>query len=277
MSDHLTGWDEVYSLMARLGVDPRMLSLNYGDEESESGWLAVALPDTRVGVALPGDDPQPLQEDGWSVEALTLEDIRAFSRVYRAIHSLSVEHVRRWSAQDMMKSGSKDEERLLAAMLRANVPAPERNHRLLRESGKELTTPDFAWPSLRVAFFLDGMWWHTTKDDADALERIRELADDNDQINTMIEERKSKAQRDADIRSEMQADGWRILTCTDKDVEEDAGVRKQVERIKKVLRTSQREDRGQDTTRIVAEPDSEGRDDRDPFDDVLGIIASREG
>ena len=46
----------------------------------------------------------------------------------------------------------------------------------------------------------------------------------------------SRRERDTDNRSELQVMGWRVLECTDKDLESASGVQKQVRRISQMIR-----------------------------------------
>ena len=51
----------------------------------------------------------------------------------------------------------------------------------------------------------------------------------------------SRRERDTDNRSELQVMGWRVLECTDKDLESASGVQKQVRRISQMLRQLRKE------------------------------------
>lgn len=137
------------------------------------------------------------------------------------------------------KQTSQHEQWLMDAMIRHGLPTPDRNYRINRSNGRELTTPDFAWPSLKVAFFVDGLWWHTTKDDMAAMEALQDAT--SREKKTILETNKVRAERDANIRSEMTIEGWKVISCSDRDLEDPANIEDQVEKIERLLRRSQQE------------------------------------
>lgn len=230
----------VYALLARMGVDPHDIELSYELPKSDS-YVALAIPKTKVGIAIEGDVLDGFDKDGWYIKRLTEGELETFSRVFQSLSISSFEHVRRTSQNGMTKKGSKEEERLLAAILKSNIPNPNRNYRIARENGSELTTPDFTWEALKVAFFMDGLWWHVGKDDLEKSKMLTEIGNDNAKRDVALETNRVRATKDANNRSELGAMGWIILSCTDEDLQDDAGVATQVDRISKTLRQRKRE------------------------------------
>lgn len=267
MDEH---WVEaVYGMLARMGVNPSDLDVNHveGDEDDpEAGRVVLALPETEVGLGVDGDHVTPLVDDGWYVEISDVNQLEVFASVYRKLASLAQEHLRRRSSRSMVKTGSRDEDRLLAALLRAGLPLPDRNHRIDRENGKELTTPDFVWEHLRIAFFVDGLWWHVGQDDKWKMEALRDMAGDEGLQKSVLDDSRVRSQRDADIRSDLQVMGWYTLACADADLKTDEGVQRQVERVQELFRKVKREG--------VREPDPEPVDGSGQDDDLGGLLSA---
>jgi len=190
-----------------------------------------------------GDNIEGFEKKGWYITRFNSGELETFRRVYQGINVSAFEHVRRTSQAGMTKQGSKEEEKLLKALLSANIPTPNRNLRIARENGSELTTPDFAWEEPKVAFFMDGLWWHVGKDDGEKMKILAEGASDKDKSDVILATNRSRATKDADNRSELASMGWTILSCTDEDIASDDGVKKQVDRIAKTLRQKKREAR----------------------------------
>lgn len=220
---------QVYLLMMLLDIDPSGIVPNFIDADT-GGRLVVAVPNSRVGIALEGDNPEPLIRDGWYVASFTQSALQQLAPVMSSMNTLAFEHARR-STEAARKSSSSQEETLLNALLRRGIPIPDRNHRLLKEDGKELTTPDFAWPSLQVAVFVDGLWWHHSREDRLILDGLR----NEDNAAAVMTSNRSRAERDSRIRSEMQARGWVVLSCSDRDVETPAELERVVTMIQDTI------------------------------------------
>ena len=152
----------MFEAMVLMGLNPNDWEINY--EGDDGGTLALAIPSIRVGMSFQGNDPQPFIDDGWFVQAMNLQDMPQFFRVWETLKEFQAQVKTRKSANEMVKSGSSQENALLAGIIRAGLPEPNRNLVVRRENGKELTVPDFAWEDVKLAFFVDGLWWHVGKD-----------------------------------------------------------------------------------------------------------------
>jgi len=258
-SDHFI--HSVYEMLARFGVDPHEGRSGFTNEAGDAR-IALAVPGSKVGLSIDGDRPDPLLEDGWHVPHFSVQQLETFALVYRQLGTLAFEHIRRESMESQVKTGSQEEERLLAAILKANLPTPDRNFRIARPNGTELTVPDFVWAELKVAFFMDGLWWHVGRDDDRTLKMIADAATDKERGELLMKNNRSRAERDGDNRSELASMGWIILSCTDKDLATGQGVRKQVTRIGKTLQ-QQRKLYDQLNKFEPENPDSGSPDDRD--------------
>lgn len=225
--------DSVYEVLISRGVDPHQMHPNYEDGPSR---VVLALPESKVAICVEGDRAEGLAKDGWHVETLSVASMEVAAKAFSALSSVAFEHVRRLSSAAMMKSGSKEEESLLGALLAANLPEPNRNLSLRRPDNSELTVPDFAWEELRLAFFVDGLYWHVGKDDQARMKAVRAAASDKAATKALESAHASRAERDADNRSQMVVEGWTVLSCTDRDLATPAGVTRQVERITAMMR-----------------------------------------
>lgn len=238
-------FDGMFEAMVLMGLNPNDWEINY--EGDDGGTLALAIPGIRVGMSFQGNDPQPFIDDGWFVQAMNLQDMPQFFRVWETLKEFQAQVKTRKSANEMVKSGSSQENALLAGIIRAGLPEPNRNLVVRRENGKELTVPDFAWEDVKLAFFVDGLWWHVGKDNRERRQAIEN--GDADVIDAADKMSVSRRERDTDNRSELQVMGWRVLECTDKDLESASGVQKQVRRISQMLRQLRKES---DATGLVA-------------------------
>lgn len=227
----------MFEAMVLMGLNPNNWEINY--EGDDGGTLALAIPSIRVGMSFQGNDPQPFIDDGWFVQAMNLQDMPQFFRVWETLKEFQAQVKTRKSANEMVKSGSSQENALLAGIIRAGLPEPNRNFVVRRENGKELTVPDFAWEDVKLAFFVDGLWWHVGKDNRERRQAIEN--GDADVIDAADKMSVSRRERDTDNRSELQVMGWRVLECTDKDLESASGVQKQVRRISQMLRQLRKE------------------------------------
>lgn len=235
----------MFEAMVLMGLNPNDWEINY--EGDDGGTLALAIPSIRVGMSFQGNDPQPFIDDGWFVQAMNLQDMPQFFRVWETLKEFQAQVKTRKSANEMVKSGSSQENALLAGIIRAGLPEPNRNFVVRRENGKELTVPDFAWEDVKLAFFVDGLWWHVGKDNRERRQAIEN--GDADVIDAADKMSVSRRERDTDNRSELQVMGWRVLECTDKDLESASGVQKQVRRISQMLRQLRKKS---DATGLVA-------------------------
>lgn len=246
----------MFEAMVLMGLNPNDWEINY--EGDDGGTLALAIPSIRVGMSFQGNDPQPFIDDGWFVQAMNLQDMPQFFRVWETLKEFQAQVKTRKSANEMVKSGSSQENALLAGIIRAGLPEPNRNLVVRRENGKELTVPDFAWEDVKLAFFVDGLWWHVGKDNRERRQAIEN--GDADVIDAADKMSVSRRERDTDNRSELQVMGWRVLECTDKDLESASGVQKQVRRISKMLRQLRKESDATETV-AVSDKDEEATQD----------------
>lgn len=273
----------MFEAMVLLGLNPNEWSINY--EDDDGGTLALAIPELRVGMSFQGNDPQPLIDAGWFVVRMNLQEMPQFFHVWESLKEFQTQVKTRRSANEMVKSGSSQENALLAGIIRAGLPDPNRNLVIRRPDGKELTVPDFAWEDVKLAFFVDGLWWHVGKDNKERKDAI--ARGDSEIIDAADKMSVSRRERDTNNRSELQLMGWRVLECTDKDLETQSGVQKQVKRITQMLRQLRSSEGQSQPVSVSAQPsrmetqepeplvrEAEQIRGPEPEDDGIGALAA---
>lgn len=225
-SDYLAeSFSSAYLLLSLLGVDPSRIRPNHQiDDEDEDSLVSLALPDSQIAILTDEDDDDIiplLREEGWKVFRLDSSDVVRLHGIMSQFNDI-VRSDTLVRMSDTTKTTSTHETILLEELLRRNLPRPDRNFRFLKDNGKELTTPDFTWERHRIAFFMDGLWWHVSMEDKERLEVLRAEENEND----LMEMNRGRQQKDRENRSILSSRGWIVLSCTDADLETPEGVRK---------------------------------------------------
>lgn len=220
----------VYSLLRLMGIAQNIHDIQ-PNFQYKGGRVTIAVPRIHFALACDGDHIDPFIEEGWEIQRIRSSDIESFSRIFFAIMAgrLAEEKMK---MDPTVKNTSEPEERLLNAIIWRGLPTPDRNKKFLREDGSELTVPDFTWEEYKLAFFMDGAYWHSVKDDT---EMIKQLKTNAKKKNEVIAKRKDKVRKDAEIRSELAVLGYTVLVCTDADIETQEGIDTQIDRIEKVI------------------------------------------
>ena len=151
-----------------------------------------------------------------------------------------------------VKMTSQPEEVVLHEIMRRMLPIPERNYKFTRDDGTELTTPDFTWENYKIAFFLDGSYWHSIKGNKEIIKKIKS---DKKKQNDILIQRSDKARKDGQIRSELASIGWIVLSCTDGDVETAEGVKRVVDLIERTIENVQISNKSQINNATTKEED----------------------
>lgn len=252
----------IYEILADMKINPADLSLNYREDDIANRIL-MAIPETNVGISVEGDSFETLKENGWNITEMSLSDLRSAFKVYSALKLFSFEHIRRSSESQMLKNGSKEEGYLLDAILKSGIDEPDRNFSVRRENGTELTVPDFAWKDLKIAFYIDGLYWHSVKDNNEIMDQLVESGGKSGkQGKSIIEGHKTRAEKDMDNRSALTVMGWRVLACSDEELHTDEGIAKQVDRITQLMRSVIKEKKATQAA-FAAAPQVSAEDDWD--------------
>ena len=199
--------------------------------DSPAGNVTIAMPEMKVGIATEYDDTEGLVKDGWMIVTIPMMQMQSFHEVASKIRSATSEAARRRTF-DTVKTTSKPEQKLIDALLAKGVRAPDRNYKIMRDNGTELTTPDMVWEDIKLAFFVDGVWWHNVKDNKEMMKMVASK-EGQDQV---ISHDKHRMERDTENRAKLTEDGWTVLACTDTVLQTDKGVQEQVARIRKTMK-----------------------------------------
>lgn len=222
----------VYHLLAMMGVIKSESDLKIRYEGYDYN-VSIALPLIKYAIAFEGDNTKGLEEDGWHIEHVAYRDVEPFSRIFFSVDNARVAEMYA-RADPNVKTTSIPEEKLFIEFKRRRMPEPDRNYKFTRDDGSELTTPDFTWEDMKLAFFMDGSYWHSVKSDQDI---IKEIKSSRKMQDTIVEKRKDKTRKDGAIRSELAARGWTVLSCTDDDIETSEGLREIVDMVERAMNT----------------------------------------
>lgn len=200
------------------------------------GNISIAVPSIKYAISFDGDDVDPFVEDGWHIEYMSQHDLEPFSRVFQSTANAYIAKIYA-KADPNVKTTSVPEEKIYSEIIRRSLPVPDRNYKFLKDDGKELTTPDFTWVNERVAFFMDGAYWHVIKSDQEMIKAIK--SDKGKKLEKyMNDKRNDKVSQDKNISAELTSMGWLVLRCTDTDLETQEGLMEVVDRIEKTLKMS---------------------------------------
>lgn len=228
--DNNASFFALYKLLAMMGAIERSEDVIPGFRYKDSR-ITLALPNAKFGVAFQGDKVSDLVDDGWKIERLTTHDLDPFLRVFDICDNARISLEKR-KMDPNVKMTSQPEEVVLHEIMRRMLPIPDRNYKFTREDGTELTTPDFTWEDYKIAFFLDGSYWHSIKGNKEIIKKIKA---DKKKQNDIVIQRSDKARKDGQIRSELGSMGWIVLSCTDGDVETQDGVKRVVDLIERTI------------------------------------------
>lgn len=232
--DNNASFFALYKLLAMMGAIERSEDVVPGFRYKDSR-ITLALPNAKFGIAFQGDKVSDLVDDGWKIERLTTHDLDPFLRVFDMCDNARIALEKR-KMDPNVKMTSQPEELVLHEIMRRMLPIPDRNYKFTRDDGTELTTPDFTWENYKIAFFLDGSYWHSIKGNKEIIKKIKA---DKQKQNDIVIQRSDKARKDGQIRSELGSMGWIVLSCTDSDVETQDGVNRVVDLIERTINNVQ--------------------------------------
>lgn len=248
--DNNASFFALYKLLAMMGAIERSEDVIPGFRYKDSR-VTLALPNAKFGVAFQGDKVSDLIDDGWKIERLTTHDLDPFLRVFDICDNARISLEKR-KMDPNVKMTSQPEEVVLHEIMRRMLPIPERNYKFTRDDGTELTTPDFTWENYKIAFFLDGSYWHSIKGNKEIIKKIKS---DKKKQNDILIQRSDKARKDGQIRSELASIGWIVLSCTDGDVETAEGVKRVVDLIERTIENVQISNKSQINNATTKEED----------------------
>ena len=198
----------LYHLLAALGFPEPTLN--------KKGLPTIAWPETKTGISM-GSEKVPR---GWDVVVIGPE-LKVLSELFTQLGVLGVKHQLRTSAGGATRNISSDEQTLLDALLRAGLPVPDRNYKVVDDDGTFRGVLDFAWDAIegkpvKVAIELDGWYWHGG---ADVAKEIASWFPEEASIaKTVDEEERARGARDAGKRRIMVERGWSMVTVHDTEI-----------------------------------------------------------
>jgi G:T-mismatch repair DNA endonuclease (very short patch repair protein) len=208
-------WFALYRLLAALGF-PR-------PEVNAEALPRVAWPETRTAIAVPGD-PDPGKE--WQVVTLTVAEIESTASLLGKLQLLSLDHQLRASRGEAKRRTSTTEQAMLAELLKAGLPEPDRNLAVRDPGGTIRAIPDFAWSDVggapvKVALEVDGWHWHVGIDLANEIAAA--AAGDPEVAKKLRRSLQEKGAKDAAKRRLLQQQGWVVLVVHDTELADGAG------------------------------------------------------
>lgn len=222
----------VYQFLVLCGINPERIKPNH--EHSDTARAIVAIPDIDVAITTDKDKIAGFKEDGWIIIPLSQKSMKDFHLTFSALMAAFVAN-QRSNTLNADKSTSQHEQWLIDACVRRQLPIPNRNLSIKNpETGKELTTPDLAWEKEKIAFFVDGLWWHTGQDDKKVMDMMgSDLTEEEKK--RKLKKQKSAVEKDGNARSVMTTQGWQVMSCSDRELEKPGGIDRQVDRIEEML------------------------------------------
>lgn len=222
--DH-AGWARLYRVLSGLGLGEPQVPVELVDEDGVKtghtlplGWRPI-----KVAIHFDHDDIAPFLKDDWTLIPLTSSSAKALAQGLQFIDEVLFAYTLRESESSATQTVSRHERALLAGLLRAGLPEPDRNLRIRRKDGSTLTVPDFAWEDRMLAVFLDGHHWHGGRSLDDLMRQVASADGKPDpQRRKAVQQRwRNKAAADAERRRQMTAAGWTVLAVSDADIDPD--------------------------------------------------------
>lgn len=178
--------------------------------------LAVGWPDLQLGLAYSADPKvvSAFKSAGWVVHEFPAEMLNHTVPFLDLLANLTVDTQVRGSVAGAKHNVSKEENRLLTALLKAGLPEPDRNHTITTPKGQS-GTPDLVWIDQKLAVFVDGLFHHRGRD---RMEIIKAAAEDPEVARQLERSENTRATKDAALRRHMTTDGWTVIEVADTEL-----------------------------------------------------------
>lgn len=203
----------LYAALAMVGIDPNTIELGYSNKGDR---VTIALPDIKAALSFPGDNSLGIEKDGWVVKHLTTDALEGFHTVMQSVLAIQLQGSTVRTGTGI--NGSSQENVLLKELLDRRLPEPDRDFRYRNEKYQVETVPDFAWEDLKVAVFVDGLYWHVSKDAAKGSREVAE-AETPEEAKQRMKTVKLSAENDMRKRRALQGDGWTVIVCSDREID----------------------------------------------------------
>jgi G:T-mismatch repair DNA endonuclease (very short patch repair protein) len=207
------GWAALLRTVAGLEFPAPEFGVTVAGEPVTVGWS-----DVHVGIAV-GTPDQALhtrwETDGWSVTPLHHRAVMAAAPLAAAVASALVAWTVATSRASATLTVSRAEDTVLAALIAAGTPVPDRNFELPYRRGDGVDTytcPDMVWADRRIIVEVDGVFPHGGADDDKAIR----LAAENPEAKRLVRKgRRVANERDAAKRTALTAAGFQVFVITD--------------------------------------------------------------
>jgi very-short-patch-repair endonuclease len=183
--------------------------------------IVLAWPELEFGFAFEGDKPAPFIKAGWDIVVLDNATLAVVGPLLAAVARAKFKTLLVRSAGTAKRTTSKDEERLLAALVASGLPMPDRNLTTKAPDGSMSVTPDFSWQfvdgyEVKVALELDGWWHHGGRDLDTEIKAI--AAADPARKKTQAAFYEDQQAKDAEKRRMLTDAGWHVTTVKDTEL-----------------------------------------------------------
>jgi len=210
----------LYELLGRFGLPrPRVnYTTRYGRSQAS---LSLAWPELRMGFSFEGDNPAPLVKAGWCIVPLGTAEINAVAPLLAAMSVIRFQLLLHRSAGTAKRTTSADETALLAALLAAGLPMPDRNLTTKAPDGSGSVTPDFSWKTVgdydvMVALELDGWFHHGGRDLHEEI--VAAAAADPAHKRQLTEFHRDQQAKDAAKGRLLTDAGWHVIRVQDTEL-----------------------------------------------------------
>ncbi len=238
-----SAWLGIYQLLAAIGLPKPQSPCDIGGAEpAPIGW-----PDAEVAIV--ERDSQIPANTSWEIvklysympDAHLCNGPNAWARLLEEVRQL---YVCRSILNARRTTGSRLEETVLHAMLKAGVPPPTMGTRILGEDGW-VAYPDFTWPRVHLALEVDGEWWHGGRE---LHARIQEAMDDIGSHEDRIPSKVIQACASKALHSSLNSDarrsrryalaGWHLMVITGAEVADTKMFTAVLEEVKQFIDTA---------------------------------------
>lgn len=208
----------IVKLMCLAGVPLKNISLRYEPPDTKCN-VTIAAPDIKFAIIFPGDNYDGLDDDGWLLMNVNMDEATAFSKVFKIVEEMEVAATYA-SVEGPASNVSKSENLLYDALVRRGVAKGEfelsRSKKFYTDAGEYISQPDFVWEKEKFIVEFDGLWNHGGRSDTDLIKSIRGAKDDKTALN-LVGRKSSKQAKDAKKRRYLSELGYTVMVITDED------------------------------------------------------------
>jgi G:T-mismatch repair DNA endonuclease (very short patch repair protein) len=214
-------WARLYRTLASMGLPQPAVPcrLELTGKKKSTVMLPLGWPTIKLGIAFDHSDAKVFTENDWTVIMLTAQTANQLPAALRFLDDIAFNFTLRKSEADATMTVSSHERLLLEGILRTGMPEPDRNYTLRREDGTTLTIPDFTWADIKLAVFVDGVFWHHGGKALHSAVKDAAAAGGANRRAALKDRAATSGEKDARNRRAMTANGWTCISVSDKEIE----------------------------------------------------------